>query len=187
MAMDYRAAIAIGVVVVVAAIVIWLYLSRRRSQRLRQRFGPEYDRVARRKGDTRAAEKVLQMRAQRVEKLDVRSLNREEAAHFAEQWKRVQARVVDDPPGAVSEADWLVTEVMRARGYPMANFEERASDISVDHPVVVENYRAGHEIALRQARGEATTEDMRNAVVHYRSLFNELLQAPEPERREARK
>ncbi len=184
--MDTRAAIAIGVVVVVAAILIWLYLSRRRSQRLRQRFGPEYERVTRRQGDTRAAEKVLEMRARRVEKLDIRPLNREEAVHFAEQWKRVQSRFVDDPAGAVSEADWLVTEVMRARGYPMADFEERAADISVDHPVLVENYRAGHEIALRHGRGEASTEDLRNAVVHYRSLFNELLQAPEPERREAR-
>jgi hypothetical protein len=184
--MDYRVAIAIAAVIVAAAVVVWVMRSRRRSRQLRQRFGPEYDRVASKQGDPKAAEKVLEMRAKRVDKLELRPLAREEALHFSEQWTRVQARFVDDPPGAVSEADWLVTEVMRARGYPMSNFEERAADISVDHPVVVENYRAAHQIAMRHGRGEASTEDLRNALVHYRSLFNELLETREPVRREAR-
>jgi hypothetical protein len=119
---------------------------------------------------------VLLQRKERVEKFTIRELGTAERERFVTEWRTVQARFVDDPQGSVSAADTLVTRVMEARGYPMSNFEQRAADISVDHPQVVDNYRATHEIALRHRRGEATTEDLRKAIVYYRTLFDELLQ-----------
>jgi hypothetical protein len=177
---------AVIVAVIVIALISFFLARKRRSQNLRKRFGPEYDRVLKKEGEVRRAEGVLEMRARHREKFGLRSLTGATRAQFAERWRMVQSRFVDDPKGAVARADELVSEVMVARGYPMADFEQRAADISVDHPVVVENYRAAHDIALRHSRGQASTEDMRNAMVHYRSLFEELLGDSLPERKEAR-
>jgi hypothetical protein len=178
--------VAVVAVVVVVAIVGFLVARKRRSENLRERFGPEYDRVVKKEGEVRKAEGVLEMRAKRREKFELRPLPGDARGDFAERWRLVQEKFVDDPKGSVSRADELVNEVMAARGYPVADFEQRAADISVDHPVVVENYRAAHDIALRHSRGQASTEDMRKAMVHYRSLFDELLENSLPERKEAR-
>lgn len=185
--MDQRAMVVVVVaIVVIAAITIlgWLYSRQRRSTRLRERFGPEYDRVVRQEGDQRKAEGLLEFRAKRREHLPIRPLEHTQQTAFADRWIEVQSRFVDDPKGAVSDADQLISEVMAARGYPMSDFEQRAADISVDHPQVVENYRAAHNIALRHGRGEASTEDLRKAMVHYRSLFEQLLAEPTANRRE---
>jgi hypothetical protein len=155
-----------------------MVLSRRRSEQLRQRFGPEYERALKAEGNSRRAEKELEARARRVEALHIRPLVPEDAARFDANWRAVQARFVDDPKGAVTEADRLVGEVMAARGYPVGDFEQRVADISVDHPDVVMNYRAAREIAVQHSRGQASTEDLRQAMVHYRSLFRDLLEAP---------
>jgi hypothetical protein len=180
----------IVVVVVVAAVILaaiaaYLYSRQRRTRLLRQRFGPEYDRVVGQEKDVRRAEGVLQFRERAREAFQIRSLSRTDQARYASDWNAVQRRFVDDPPGAVLEADRLVSEVMEACGYPVASFEQRAEIVSVDHPVVVQNYRIAHQIALQQGKGEATTEDLRKAMVHYRSLFDELLQGSVRERKEA--
>ena len=173
-------------VVALIAIVGFLTMRKRRSLTLRQRFGPEYDRVVREQGDTHRGEDVLQFREKRREKLQVVALSPSDRSGFEGRWTAVQSQFVDDPRGSVSLADQLVNEVMRTRGYPVGDFEQRAADISVDHPLVVENYRAAHDIALRHSRGQASTEDLRKAMVHYRSLFDELLGHSLPERKEAR-
>jgi hypothetical protein len=129
---------------------------------------------------------VLEWRAKKREQLRIVPLSDAVRSDFGDRWRRVQSKFVDDPKGAVAEADQLVTEIMHARGYPMADFEQQAEIISVDHPVVVQNYRAAHDIALRHGRGQASTEELRKAMVHYRSLFDELLQDSQPERKEAR-
>jgi FtsZ-interacting cell division protein ZipA len=178
--------VAVIVAVIVIAVISFFLARKRRSQNLRKRFGPEYDRVLKKEGEVRRAEGVLEMRARHREKFELRPLTGATRAQFGERWRMVQSRFVDDPKGSVAQADELVSEVMVARGYPLADFEQRAADISVDHPVVVENYRAAHDIALRHSRGQASTEDMRNAMVHYRSLFEELLGDSLPERKEAR-
>src|SRR5205085_11976486 len=143
---------------------------------LRQKFGPEYKRAVDQYGDQRKAEAELAEREKRVRKLDIRGLTADEQNKFSDNWKKTQARFVDAPSPAVSEADGLVKELMLARRYPVGEFEQRAADISVDHPDVVNNYRAAHEIADRNKSGKATTEDLRQAMVHYRSLFEELLE-----------
>lgn len=179
--------VVVVIVVAVAVAVIGFFLMRkRRSRSLRERFGPEYDRVVQKEGNVRRAEDVLQFRAQRREKLRIVPLSQTSRADFANRWTGVQSLFVDDPKGAVSQADRLVNEVMQVRGYPVGEFAQRAADISVDHPVVVANYRAAHEIALRHSRGQASTEDLRKAMVHYRALFDELLENSIPERKEAR-
>lgn len=157
-----------------------LLMQRRRSEHLERRFGPEYHRAVDEMGSRNKAESELQAREKRVQKLDIVPLAPGQAARFATDWRQVQARFVDDPKGAVGDADRLVTELMRQRGYPMTDFDTRVSDISVDHPAVVHHYRAAHEIALRDGRGEADTEALRQAVVHYRALFSELLETEEP-------
>jgi FtsZ-interacting cell division protein ZipA len=176
------------VIVAVAAIAVagFLIARKRRSQRLRERFGPEYDHVLKREGEVRRAEGVLEIRAKRRDKFKLRPLTPETHSDFAARWRSVQTQFVDNPKGSVAAADQLVSELMQARGYPMSDFEQRADDISVDHPVVVQNYRAAHDIALRHSRGQASTEDLRKAMVHYRSLFDELLEDSLPERKEAR-
>jgi FtsZ-interacting cell division protein ZipA len=187
--MDHRQLtilIAVIVAVVVIAVIAFLLARKRRSQQLRERFGPEYDRVLKKEGEVRRAESVLEIREKRREKFAIRPLSEAARADFAARWRTVQSHFVDDPKGSVSQADKLVSQLMASRGYPMADFEQRAADISVDHPVVVENYRAGHDIALRHNRGQASTEDLRKAMVHYRSLFDELLEETLPERKEAR-
>jgi hypothetical protein len=160
---------------VVIAALIFLAARKRRSQKLRQRFGPEYDRVVQQEGDVHKGERVLEFRQKHREKLKIRPLSPSDRDSFSDRWREVQGRFVDDPKGAVTLADSLITDVMQVRGYPIADFEQRASDLSVDHPIVVENYRAAHAIALRHSRGEASTEDLRKAMVHYRALFEELV------------
>ena len=177
-------AIVIGILAITGA--VWVFLERRRTRRLKTQFGPEYDRTIQRT-DRRRAESMLENRVKRVETFHIRPLTNEERPRFSQAWKREQARFVDNPRLAVEEADRLVGEVMRARGYPMTEFEQRAADISVGHPQVVENYRAAHEIAARDSRGLATTEDLRQAMVYYRALFLELLEEPTLEPQEVRR
>ena len=174
--------IIVAVVVVIAAIVIAAlsWSRRRRSDHLRDQFGPEYDRAVEAKGGRAKAEAELAEREKRVEKLDIRPLDASERRDFIDRWTEVQARFVDDPPRAVAFADALLGQVMKARGYPVTDFDQRAGDISVDHPIVVEHYHKAHDIALRHEKGEASTEDLRQAMIHYRALFDNLVgvQAP---------
>ncbi len=164
------------VAVVVVAIIIAIVASQRaRSARLQKRFGPEYDRVVKQTGDRSAAERELAQREARVRKFHIEELPPGARDRYTEEWRTVQSRFVDKPKDALVDADRLVTSVMRDRGYPMENFDQRVADISADHPQVVENYRAAHDIATRSERGEVTTEDLRVAMVHYRALFTDLL------------
>ena len=168
-------------VMVVAGIAIWLFIRKRRTERLRTQFGgPEYTRAVKEEGGSRRqAEAVLDERAERVEGLHIRPLAPGDCARFVESWGRVQARFVDGPGGAIADADQLLGDVMSTRGYPVSDFEQREADISVGHPLVLENYRAAHQSALRQTRGQASTEDLRQAMIHYRTLFEELVGEPE--------
>jgi len=165
-----------AVAVAFIALVAWFIYQRVQSQKLQQRFGPEYGRTVDRLGSQTKAEAELRARERRVEKFNIVPLAPAEAARFRQAWNVLQSHFVDDPKGAVVQADALVRELMLKRGFPMGDFERRAADISVDHPVVVENYRVAQGIAERAARGEADTEELRNAVVHYRAIFNELLE-----------
>ena len=175
--MNNPAIIVLLIVLVIAiGIAVWLYLQKQRTRELRGRFGPEYDHTVEATGDRRSAEEELRERQERVEHLKIRPLSAEERDRFAESWRGVQAEFVDNPGGATKEADRLVREVMQARSYPVGDFEQRAGDISVDHPQVVEHYRAAHKIALRNDEGQAGTEELRQALVHYRALFEELLE-----------
>lgn len=160
--------------VVIGAAALWS--RRRRSEQLRDRFGREYDRAVEDKGSRSKAEADLAAREKRVQKLDIRPLEPAERREFLERWDDVQARFVDDPPRAVAFADALLGDVMKARGYPVSDFDQRAGDISVDHPTVVEHYRKAHDIALRHERGDSTTEDLRQAMIHYRALFDTLVE-----------
>jgi hypothetical protein len=168
-------AIAIAIVIILAAVLVWWYSTRKRTEQLRSRFGPEYDRTVDDLGDQRRAESELGAREKRVEALNLRELAPNEVEAYAEEWARVQARFVDDPRTSIVEADRWVGRLMMDRGYPMGDFERRAADISVDHPRVVENYRAAHAIAERSQGGDGNTEELRQAMVHYRSLYTELL------------
>jgi hypothetical protein len=168
--------LAVVVVLVLIALAAWYFVQKRQSERLQQRFGPEYSRTVDALGSRTKAESELKAREERVGKLNIVPLSQADAARFTQAWANLQISFVDNPQGVVAQADQLVRELMAKRGYPVADFEHRAADISVDHPAVVENYRAAQIIAARDARGEATTEDLRNAVVHYRVLFNELLE-----------
>jgi hypothetical protein len=165
----------VAAVVVAVLIVAWLAVSSRKRRGLQERFGPEYDRTVETTGDRRAAESQLREREQRHEELDIRDLSPAARDRYFEQWRAVQVRFVDAPGEAVREADTLVQQVMRDRGYPVDDFDTRADAVSVDHPQVVENYRAAHGVWAANERGEATTEDLRQSLVHYRSLFEELL------------
>jgi hypothetical protein len=167
-------AIIVAVIVVIVGVIIF-YVQRRRTDKLRSRFGAEYERSVAESGDRRRAEAQLEKRAERVEKYHLRPLTTEDRSRFTEQWDRVQAHFVDAPAGAVAEADQLLGDIMATCGYPMGDFEQRAADISVDHPVVVQNYRSAHDIAIRQAKGQANTEDLRRAMIHYRALFEDLV------------
>jgi FtsZ-interacting cell division protein ZipA len=173
----------IVIAVIVIAVIGFIASRKRRSRKLKERFGPEYDRVLRQEGDPRRAEGVLEFRQKRHDKFKIRSLSESDRANFAARWKEVQARFVDDPRGAVTVADSLVTDVMQARGYPIGEFDQRAADLSVDYPAIVDNYRAAHEIAMRHSEGKASTEDLRQAMVHYRALFQELLDERETQQR----
>jgi hypothetical protein len=167
--------VGIAIAALLIGFAVWAYTARRQRVNLRERFGPEYERTVEAVGPSRA-ESVLRERAARVSRFDLRKLTQAQADAFLREWRRIQARFVDDPDGAVDEADRLVTQVMTARGYPLEDFDRRADDVSVDHPVVVQNYRTARALALRRQRGEAGTEEMRQAVVNYRALFDELLE-----------
>jgi len=172
--------IVVGVaVLVLIALAAWFFYQKKQSQKLQQRFGPEYKRAIDQLGSRTKAESELKEREKRVERLHIVPLAPPEAARFSQAWKAVQSRFVDNPKNAVVEADKLVRELMQKRGYPVGDFERRAADISVDHPNVVENYRVAQAIAMRAERGGADTEELRKAVVHYRALFAELLEVQE--------
>lgn len=168
----------LGIIVVLAlvALAAYLFYRRRQSGLLAARFGDEYDHAVKQHGSRSKAEAELRQRAARVGQLHIVPLAPGEAARFSSAWNRVQAEFVDNPAGAVTQADQLVRELMQKRGYPMGDFEHRAADISVDHPAVVRNYRAAQAIHARTLSGEVETEELRKAVVHYRALFDELLE-----------
>jgi len=163
-------------IIVVIALVVWSIHQKKQSHRLKERFGPEYGRSVDDLGSRTKAESELKAREKRVDGLTIIPLTPSEAARFSQTWQDLQGRFVDNPKGAVVQADELVRELMLKRGYPMGDFELRAADISVDHPAVVANYRAAQAIAVRDKRGEADTEELRKAVVHYRALFDEMLE-----------
>jgi FtsZ-interacting cell division protein ZipA len=167
--------IAVVVVVVVLA-VLWSATRARRSRALQGKFGREYERTVEQAGDKREAERELAERERRHQQLDLRPLPTEARNRYVRDWQATQARIVDDPTGAVAEADSLVQRVMKERGYPVDDFEQRAADISVEHPDLVEKYRTAHGIAQSSERGEASTEDLRQSVRHYRTLFEVLLE-----------
>jgi hypothetical protein len=168
-----------AVVVLALAAVAWVYAQRQRRVRLRSHFGPEYDRAVREAGSAQKADALLAERAKRVRELKIRRLSRDQAESFGREWNRIQGMFVDDPDGAVAAADRLVTNVMSARGYPIEDFDTRAADLTVEHPRVVENYRTARALAMRRNRGEAGTEELRQAVVNYRALFDDLLKTDE--------
>jgi len=180
--MNQTTALVVIVALVVVLAIVWMYFRAQRSKTLRTHFGPEYDHVVQEKGSQTRAEAELAERAKRVKQLAIHPLPRDLTNRYAQMWNDQQARFVDEPKAAVVEADHLVEEVMEKRGYPVGEFEQRAADISVDHPHVVENYRAAHEITLREQRGQANTDDLRKAMIYYRDLFRELLEEPEPMR-----
>jgi hypothetical protein len=173
-----------GAVVIVLIIVIGIafYVRNRRKTTagFRNRFGPEYDRAVLEHGSEHKAEAKLAARETRVENLKIRALTVAERGRYSADWQSVQSRFVDHPKGAVTEADELVSSLMQARGYPVADFDQRAADISVDHPRLVENFRSAHGVAVRIGRDEASTEDLRTAMIQYRSLFDELVQEQTP-------
>ena len=171
--------IAIGIVVVLG-LVAWSAFTTRRRKGLQERFGPEYDRTVADAPTRREAESDLTERSKRHDELELRPLEAESRDRYASRWHNTQAKFVDTPEDAVSDADALIQEVMRERGYPVEDFEQRASDLSVDHPEVISNYRAAHGVSVANERGNASTEDLRTAMVHYRALFEELLEEHEP-------
>jgi hypothetical protein len=182
--MDTGLLVAILVVLVLLVVLALVAGRQRRSRRLRDKFGPEYDRTVAEAGDRREAEATLQERTERRQQLDIVPLDPAARDRYVEAWRQTQARFVDEPAEATREADRLITELMRERGYPVEDFEQRAADVSVDHPQVVDDYRAAHAIAAANERSEASTEDLRQALVHYRSLFEELLEVGHAEPRQ---
>jgi FtsZ-interacting cell division protein ZipA len=177
------------IVVVLAALALLVVAvlasrrSRSRKQRIRERFGPEYDRAIEQLGNERRAERELAARERRVQKLHINELDAAHRVQFASDWAHAQTRFVDDPSAAVREADELIKTVMRARGYPVEDFERRVEDLSVDHANVVDHYRAARVLAEANSEGRANTEELRQALVHYRALFADLLEEPQTERR----
>jgi len=173
---DPQALIAVLIVLLVLIVAAWAVARQRQSRLLRKRFGPEYDRLLAEHGDRARVESELKAREKRVQRLTIKPLSTADAARFSEEWGTLQSRFIDNPQGVVMQADRLVRDLMIKRGYPMEDFEHRAADISVHHPELVETYRLAQAIAARDQRGEATTEDLRKAVVYYRELFDELLE-----------
>jgi hypothetical protein len=175
--METTIAIILGVVIVLVLIAVGYFLLRKRkTERLQSKFGPEYGRTVHEAGgETQKAEARLEQREKRVESFAVHPLAPADRERYGKKWQSVQKEFVDDPKGAIGAADELLTEVMAARGYPVGDFEQRSADLSVDHPVVVQNYRTAHKIAVSHARGQASTEDLRQAMLCYRALFDELV------------
>lgn len=170
-------AAAVLIAITLAWVAVLIVTGRKRTARLKEHFGPEYERAVDEAGDQRAGELDLVAREKKRQKLDIVALSPEAHARYAEHWRTVQAAFVDDPSGAVGDADRLLTQVMRDRGYPTDDFDQRASDISVDHPDVVEHYRAAHTLHMAQEETDIGTEAQRQAFVHYRALFEHLLGA----------
>jgi hypothetical protein len=181
----------IAVIIVLAVIGAAVYVvERQRSRHLQTQFGPEYDRVLQGVGHRRAAERALVERTERVDKLQIRSLSRARRDELHDRWQDVQAQFVDDPATASREAHALLTEVMRERGYPTTKYEDEVELLSVHHPAAVQHYRAAHQLAAERARGAAATEDLRQAMIHYRALFDDLLDlraTREPQHKETRR
>lgn len=175
--------IAVALVVAVAALV-WAVAANRRRQKLQEGFGPEYDRTVAEAPSRREAEAELRERRERHDEFDIRPLSPDARERYTREWETTQAKFVDDPEGAIRDADDLIQSVMRERGYPVEDFDQRAADLSVDHPDVVENYREGHDLARRTVRGEGDTETLRQAIVHYRALFAELVETHDTDDRE---
>lgn len=177
--------IAIGVAVVVIFLLIvaaLVWLSRRlHVSKMRKRYGPEYDRLVAEMGSRKRAEARLIERERRVSQYDIRPLSEADRARYMQAWHNVQARFVDDPGTSIGEADRLLGDAMAARGYPMADFDRRSADLSVHYPEVVQNYRLGHDVAVRHRDGKASTEDLRQAMIHYRALFEELVTGGTPD------
>ena len=173
-------------VFVILVVVVWQALTRRRTGKLQQQFGPEYDRTLGKADSKRDAEAELQAREERRQQLEVQPLSQAARYRSLQSWQTVQAQFVDDPRGAVASGDSLIQSVMAERGYPVEDFDQRAADISVDHPQMVENYRHGHRLAQASANGSDSTEDLRQAMRHYRALFDELVEptADQPTTRE---
>jgi FtsZ-interacting cell division protein ZipA len=175
------------VAVVAIGVAAWMYMQKNKTQALRTKFGPEYDKAVDIHKDRSHAESELEKRAKRVAEFHIRPLREDERARYAEDWRVEQSLFVDDPRAAVKHADILVQDVMKHRGYPVSDFEQNAADLSVDHPRVVENYRIAHDIAIRDAQGQSSTEDLRKAMISYRSLFDELLEQHVEKPEEVRK
>lgn len=175
------------VAVAVLGAIVWIVIRNERRKRLQSRFGPEYERAVKKYGSVTQAESELTARQERVRRLEIKPLRAGEAERFTRAWQRTQARFVDEPRQAIAEADQVVREVMEVRGYPVGDFDQRVADISVDHPQVVEHYRAAHRIAIESSSAAAGTEDLRQAMVHYRALFEDLLEVRDegPRRMEA--
>jgi FtsZ-interacting cell division protein ZipA len=173
--MDKTTIIIVAVVLAVLVVAGFILMRRRRTEELQSRFGPEYERALKETGDKSKAETELQRREKRVEKLSIRPLDPAQRERFSGEWQRVQAEFVDNPENSVRDADILLQEVMRTRGYPVENFDQVAADVSVDHPTVVQHFRTAHDIARRHSKGEGNTEDLRNAMINYRALFDELV------------
>ncbi len=179
--MDTNILLVLGLIAVaLAAAGFALFMRSRGSARLRRRFGPEYQRALEANGGRGQGEAHLRDRQKRVEAFAVKPLGAGDKERFGVSWRRAQEEFVDQPARAVTRADELLCDVMSVRGYPVSEFEQRSADLSVDHPSVVQNYRAAHEIAVRHGRGEASTEDLRQAMIHYRALFDELVGGAEP-------
>jgi hypothetical protein len=174
------AGVVVIVLIIVVAVALYMRNRRKTTAGFRKRFGAEYDRAVLEHGSERKAETKLADRETRVENLKIRALTAAERGRFSADWQSVQSRFVDHPKSAVTEADELVSSLMQARGYPVADFDQRAADISVDHPRLVENYRSAHGVAVRLGRDEASTEDLRTAMIQYRSLFDELVEEQAP-------
>ncbi|MGC1783616.1 MAG: hypothetical protein WA708_13920 [Acidobacteriaceae bacterium] len=176
----FIAVVVVIVLIVVAVVALYARKRTKTTAGLRARFGPEYDKAVLTHGSERKAEAKLADRETRVESLKIRELSATERERFIVDWQAVQSRFVDHPKGAVTEADELVTALLRARGYPVADFDQRAADVSVNHPRLVEYYRSAHGVAVRLGKDQASTEDLRTAMIQYRSLFDELVQAQTP-------
>src|ERR1700691_4259970 len=166
---------------------VWMYMQKKQTQKLRSKFGPEYDKAIGEHRGRGHAESELQKRVNRVAKFHIHPLKAEDRSRYIEDWRREQSLFVDDPRAAVKHADTLVQDVMKRRGYPVGDFEQNAVDLSVDHPRVVEHYRIAHDIAVRDGRGQSSTEDLRKAMVSYRSLFDDLLEQHATKPEEVRK